>query len=57
MEEALLEKSSGLKRLELRLKTTTVELETKTAHIDSLMAENREVQSHLQTPPTLQWVS
>ena len=39
----LLEKSGSVKRLELQLSKTTIELEIKSAHMESLLQENREV--------------
>lgn len=43
LEESLLEKTSALKRVELQLHTTTIQLETKLAHMNALLEENREV--------------
>lgn len=43
LENVLLEKSSSVKRLELQLSKTTIELETKSTHMESLLLENREV--------------
>ena len=38
-----MEKSAAVKHLELQLRKTTIELETRMSHLDSLLAENREV--------------
>lgn len=43
MEASLLEKSSALKHVELQLSTTTIQLETKSAYMEGLLEDNREV--------------
>lgn len=43
MEASLLEKSSALKHVELQLTTTTIQLETKSAYMEGLLEDNREV--------------
>ena len=42
-EDMLLEKASALKHAELQLSKTNIELETKSAHVESLLQESGEV--------------
>lgn len=39
----VVEKTSAIKHLELQLKTATIEADAKSAHLESLLQENREV--------------
>lgn len=43
LDNSLLEKTTALKHAELQLGKTGIELETKSAHVESLLQENREV--------------
>lgn len=46
MENSLIEKTGTMKHLELEIKKVTIELETKSSHIEVLLQENREVCYH-----------
>ena len=43
MEKSQMEKVGVVKHLELQLKKVTIELETKSSHIETLLQEHREV--------------
>ena len=47
MEISLMEKVAAMKRLELSLSKVTIELETRSSHLDELLQENREVKIFL----------